>query len=165
MEIFKLTSADQHGFQNGLSCVTQLLEIMELWTDMFDHGAAWDCIYLDFAKAFDSVPHERLINKIQAYGIEGNLLNWISDFLSNRKQRVVINEAKSSWKSVTSGIPQGSVLGPLLFVIFINDLPDNITSYTKMFADDTKLFQALHSIDDKDSLQTDINKLAAWAKK
>ena len=130
----------QHGFVPGRSCMTQLLVTLELWSELLDSGAPIDVIYLDFRKAFDTVPHQRLIRKLKAYGITGKLLNWISDFLSGREQRVVVNGNLSSWASILSGIPQGSVLGPILFVVFINDLPDVVRSSVKIFADDTKLF-------------------------
>ena len=113
--------SDQHGFRGGCSCASQLLEVMELWTKWLDMGLPWDTIYTDFSKAFDSVPHQRLLTKIQSYGIQGNILNWIKDFLHNRRQRVVLGNNFSDWKPVTSGIPQGSVLGPILFTIFINN--------------------------------------------
>ena len=89
-----LITDDQHGFREGRSCCTQLLQIMEICTDMFDHGQAWDCIYLDFAKAFDSVPHKRLLNKLHAYGITGKLLKWVEDFLTDRQQRVIVAHEK-----------------------------------------------------------------------
>ena len=165
LEDNKIILNDQHGFRGGKSCNTQLLEVMELWTNFIEHDTPWDCIYLDFAKAFDSVPHNRLLSKIKSCGIEGKVWRWIKDFLFNRQQRVAIGEEKSSWKPVTSGIPQGSVLGPILFIIFINDLPDEIESYTKLFADDTKLFRTIESIEDVDTLQTDIDKLLAWSQK
>ena len=127
---------------------------------------AWDCIYLDFAKAFDSVPHKRLLNKLQAYGITGKLLKWVEDFLTDRQQRVIVAQENSSWTKVMSGIPQGSVLGPLLFIVFINDLPSvAVNSLIKIFADDTKVFKAISTIQDAEDLQTDIDKLTLWAKK
>ena len=103
-----------------------------------------DIVYLDFRKAFDTVPHVRLLKKkkkkIEAYGTVGKLLNWTRDFLSNRKQRERVGECMSTEKHVTSGIPQGSILGPVLFTIFINDLPDDVNSFCKMFANDTKIY-------------------------
>lgn len=163
LEDNKLLSKDQHGFRNGRSCVTQLLEIMELWTSFLDNGLSVDCIYLDFAKAFDKVPHLRLVNKLKAYGIKDNLIKWLTDFVTDRKQKVIINGSTSNMESVRSGIPQGSVLGPSLFVIFINDLPDIVNTYVKIFADDTKIFNAIKSNDDILILQEDIDKLVEWS--
>ena len=133
-----LINDNQHGFVPGRSCITQLLVVLDHWTDILDDHGALDAIYLDFAKAFDKVPHERLLLKVENHGIKGNALKWIRDFLSNRQQRVVINGTHSAWAPVTSGIPQGSVLGPLLFVIFVNDMPDVVKSFLCMFADDAK---------------------------
>ena len=138
---------------------------LEIWTNFLDNGLPWDCIYLDFAKAFDSVPHERLLLKVRQYGIKGNLEKWIQDFLYDRKQRVIVGKGKSSWAPVKSGIPQGSVLGPILFVIFINDLPEQITSNIKIFADDTKIFRSLSKVNDLTSMQNDLNELAKWSRK
>jgi hypothetical protein len=138
---------------------------MELWTDLLDQGLAFDCIYSDFAKAFDRVPHKRLIEKLKAYGIKGNLLVWIENFLSNRNQCVTINNVSSDTIEVTSGIPQGSVLGPILFIIFINDLPDVLNSYVKIFADDTKIFNVIQSVESYNILQEDIRKIIDWTDK
>ena len=154
---------DQHGFRYGLSCCTQLLEVMEVWTRWFDMGLPWDAIYTDFSKAFDSVPHERLLKKVEAYGIRGNLLSWIRNFLTSRKQRVVLGGKYSNWQDVTSGIPQGSVLGPILFTIFINDMPDTVKSCMKLFADDAKIFKAIESIEDFNMIQNDLNTLFKWS--
>ena len=155
---------EQHGFVPGRSCITQLLVVLEKWTATIEEGTSIDAIYLDFKKAFDSVPHERLLIKLAAYGVQGNLLNWIRQFLSGRKQRVVINGQKSTWANVTSGIPQGSVLGPVLFVIFINDLPSVIQSIARIFADDTKMFRSLKTPADALTLQEDISNLQKWSK-
>ena len=144
MEKHKLFTIHQHGFRKGRSCVTQLIEVLDDWTEQLDNKNAIDTIYLDFQKAFDTVPHQRLINKLQSYGICGKILGWIKDFLANRKQKVVINGTGSNWISVTSGIPQGSVLGPILFTIYINDLPDVVQNIVKLFADDTKLYAVVN---------------------
>ena len=155
----------QHGFVPGRSCMTQLLVTLELWTELLDSGASIDVIYLDFKKAFDTVPHQRLLRKLKAYGITGEVLEWVRDFLSGRRQRVVVNGKLSSWADILSGIPQGSVLGPILFVIFINDLPDVVSSTAKIFADDTKLFRAIRITEDHDVLQQDLDNLVEWSNK
>ena len=158
-----LIHKDQHGFRGGRSCTTQLLEVMELWTRWFDLGLPWNSIYTDFAKAFDSVPHQRLLHKIHAYGIRGKIFKWVEDFLNNRSQRVTIGSKQSNWQPVTSGIPQGSVLGPILFTIFINDMPAIVESTMKLFADEAKIFKAIESFDDINVIQDDINKLLKWS--
>ena len=108
-------------------------------------------IYTDFAEAFDSVPHKRLFSKVNALGIKGDILQWINSFLSNRRQRVVVEGKSLSWENVKSGIPQGTVLGPILFVIFVNDLTDDLTSMTKLFADDTKVYRGVNNCEDASS--------------
>ena len=110
---------------------------MEDFTNFYEMVIPFYCIYLDFAKAFDRVSHQRLLTKLCNIGIRGNLMNWIKDFIKGREKRVVVNNEFSDWASVVSGIPQGSVLGLSLFTIFINDIPNNITSKVKIFADDT----------------------------
>ena len=107
-----------------------------------------DTIYLDFAKAFDTVPHQRLLMILRGYGIEGRIPTWIEAFLADRRQRVVVNNSRSSWADVTSGIPQGSVLGPLLFICYINDMPSSVLSSIYLFADDAKLSRNISSDDD-----------------
>ena len=162
MDSQNLYSTSQHGFRKQRSCMTQLLEVMDNFTDMIEKGHDIDVIYLDFKKAFDSVPHERLLNKLSAYGIQGNILKWIRAFLSNRTQRVRVGRVISPPEHVTSGIPQGSILGPILFTIFINDLPDTIESTCKIFADDTKLFNKPTS---SNKIQDDLFKLQTWSEK
>ena len=113
----------------------------------------------------DTVPHQRYLRKLKAYGVIGKLLEWIRDFLSGRRQRVMVNGKLSSWTDILSGIPQGSVLGPILFVIFINDLPDVVSSTAIMFADDTKLFREIRTMEDNDILQQDLDNLVEWSNK
>ena len=138
--------------------------MLEKWTSILDRGGAIDVIYFDFMKAFDKVSHGRLLLKLRAYGIDGSLHAWIRAFLSDRRQRVTVNEANSSWAPVTSGVPQGSVLGPLLFVIFIDDMPEVVDadSLLIMYADDAKLSREVKSVDDQETEQEDINRLAEW---
>ncbi|KAK3089449.1 hypothetical protein FSP39_003702 [Pinctada imbricata] len=163
METNNLFTKHQHGFRSGHSCVTQLIEVIDDWTRELDNQNPVDAIYLDFQKAFDKVPHKRLLHKLKGYGINGSLYSWLEDFLSNRKQRVVLNDVESKWAGVTSGIPQGSVLGPILFLIYINDLPDVVHNIVKLFADDTKLYSVVNNINDQTSLQSDINNLLRWS--
>ncbi len=155
----------QHGFIKGRSCSTNLLNVLDAWTEAIDKGIPIDAVYLDFAKAFDTVPHLRLLNKLDGYGVKGTVHQWIRNFLQNRRQCVKVNGVKSEWSLVTSGIPQGSVLGPCLFVIFINDLPEEVQSMVQMFADDTKAFTEIHSPLDQRKLQDDINSLYQWSEK
>ena len=163
LETNDLISKMQHGFVSGRSCVTQLIDVLDIWTQTIDEGGAIDAIYMDYQKAFDTVPHRRLISKVKAHGIAGNVLHWIKDFLSHRVQKVIINGTHSSEKAVTSGIPQGSVLGPLLFVLYINDLPSCVQSNIRLFADDTKIFTRSDLPGATDRLQDDLNQLQSWS--
>ena len=123
------------------------------------------CVFLDFAKAFDSVPHKRLLLKLEAYGIRGALLQWFCSFLTKRRQRVVINGCSSSWSPVLSGVPQGSILRPLLFILYINDLPSTVCSSIKIFADDVAMYRSVHSTTDCDAFQQDLDSIAVWCSK
>ena len=145
------------------SCVKNLLEVINKWTEALDEGKPIDAVYLDFAKAFDSVPHQRLILKIDSYSITSKVQSWIRAFLTNRRQRVSISGSVSEWSPVTSGVPQGSILGPVLFVIFINDLPDVLNSWCQMYADDTKVSTTVDSKKESQVLQKDIDRLVEWA--
>lgn len=158
----KLFSEKQFGFIPNRSTILQLLEVLDKWSESLDKGEIIEIAYMDFRKAFDTVPHKRLLNKIASYGIEGCLKNWLQDFFTDRKQIVVVNGKNSSPSNIDSGIPQGSVLGPILFVIFINDLPDNITSNIYLFADDTKIFTSWKPEHPDQNLQVDLIKLHQW---
>jgi len=158
-----LFSPKQFGFISGRSTSLQLLYVLDQWTQIIDRGGSLDCVYLDFMKAFDKVPHRRLLYKLHRYGISTSIIQWIESFLSNRKQRVRVMNSFSEWEPVTSGIPQGSVLGPILFVIYINDLPDELNSECYMFADDTKVFRDIKTPTDNNILQEDMHKLENWS--
>ena len=165
MEQYQLLSPSQHGFRSGRSCCTQLLESVHEITDALDNKTPVDIVYLDYKKAFDSVPYERLLVKLGSIGIGGNLLNWIGSFLTDRKQVVVVNGSKSAEEDVTSGILQGSVLGPLLFLIYINDLPEEVSTNAKLFADDSKLSNIIASQNDAAELQEYLTSLSHWSSK
>ena len=158
-----LFANQQNGFMAGRSCTTQLLSTLDQWTRALDEDYCLDAIFLDFQKAFDTVPHHRLIRKLHGYGIDGALLEWIKSFLADRQQCVVVNGQKSAWTPVLSGVPQGSVLGPILFVIYINDLPEESTSDIQLFADDTKVYRTIRTPEDCLQLQRDLDNLQAWA--
>ena len=154
-----MITTDQHGFLPRKSCVSNLLECMDAVSDILIRDGAADILYLDFQKAFDSVPHKRLLCKLRAYGITGKSLAIIREFLSKRTFRVRVGSTFSDTYTVSSGVPQGTVLGPLLFLLFINDLPDGIRSFVSLFADDLKL---VTSCKESNIAQSDIDKLNRW---
>ena len=154
---------NQHGFREHLSTVTQLINSTNDWAKTLNTRGQTDVILLDFSKAFDKVSHPHLSAKLNHYGIRDNTLEWINSFLSNRKQSVSVNGTHSSWVNVTSGVPQGSVLGPVLFLLYINDINDHIQSTIKLFADDSILYREIQNPQDLAILQADLNTLADWA--
>ena len=160
----ELLNLSQFGFLPKRSCVSNLLNFLDDVTHLVDSQHNVDVVYLDFQKAFDKVPLHRLLLKASSLGIGGNCLNWIQSWLSGRSQRVCVRDGMSSWKGVTSGVPQGSVLGPLLFLIFIDDLDFNLSSSVYKFADDTKLYRVVDSCSDAAMLQSDLNRLVEWSK-
>ena len=159
-----LINQTQHVFLKGRSCLTNLLDFMEHISKWADDGSSVDVIYLDFQKAFVKVPRQRLLIKLKSHGMGESVVNWVRNWLSGRKQRVVVGE-ESSWIPVISGVPQESVLGPVLYRIYINDLENEIGSNILKFADGTIFFRRVESQEDRHKLQFDLNKLVKWAEK
>jgi len=153
----------QHGFRKRRSCLTNLFEFLDKVSGYVDSSGNVDIAFLDFAKAFDKVSHRKLLLKLQAHEIESKLLDWITQWLKNSVQRVCIKGIESDWLLVLSGVPQGSVLGPILFLIFINDLNFGIKSWILKFADDTKIFNRIKSTADATTLHEDLYTLISWA--
>lgn len=157
-----LLCPEQHGFRKGHSCESQLINTIQDLTSTADTSNQTDMIIMDFEKAFDKVPHRWLLLKIHDYGIRGRLYEWIKTFLTERKQRVVVNGECSDWVNVTSSVPQGTVTCPLWFLIFINDLPHGITSKIRLFADDCVMYRTIKGPSDADQLQQDLHRLTEW---
>ncbi len=160
---YKILTSLNHGFRSGFSCETQLAVTMDELFRNHDRGIQTDIAILDFSKAFDKVPHDKLLHKLNAYGIRGNLHAWIKSFLCQRSMRVVVEGEASREVHVESGVPQGTVLGPLLFLCHINDLPEAVTSQVRLFADDCLLYRQINSAEDHHTLQKDLNNLGKWA--
>ena len=152
----------QHGFRSKLSCETQLVTLLEDLIRNSTAGSQTDLVLLDFSKAFDKVSHQKLLLKLHKYGIRGPILTWIQAFLSNQTQTVVLENEHSNTVPVTSGVPQGSVLGPILFLINNNDLPDMTKSKVRLFADATAIYLAVSSLKDAQLLQQDLAQLRRW---
>jgi hypothetical protein len=157
----------QHGFLPGKSCASNLILTMDYLTKAVDEGLPVDLVYLDFSKAFDKVPHERLLVKVKAKGITGKVADWLEDWLKDRKQSVKVNGAESEESVVESGVPQGTILGPCLFNIHIDDIDvcaENLTEIKK-FADDTKAYRTIRGMEDKEKLQRALTNMCEWAVK
>ena len=155
----------QHGFRKNRSCESQLIMTIEDLASNLNNHLQTDLAILDFAKAFDKVPHSRLLNKLHYYGIRNKQHEWIREFLTGRTQRVIVEGKASTFKEVTSGVPQGTVLGPILFLIFINDMPTGIKSKVRLFADDCLIYTTIKSPEDQIKLQSDLSQLSNWAAK
>ena len=159
----KLLNTNQSEFRPKDSCVYQLIEITHNIFSSFDCNPTLEtrAVFLDISKAFDKVWHRGLIHKLESIGISGNLLNLMESFLSERYQRVLNNGQSSEWASIKAGVPQGSILGPLLFLIYINDFSDGIISNVKLFADDTSIFSTIHDSNTSASnLNSDLQKIS-----
>ena len=155
----------QHGFRPGYSCTSQLIKIIEYVAKNMGSLKQVDMIFLDFAKAFDTVPHQRLLKKLQYYGINNNTYHWISNWLTKRTQRVLVNGSASNYVPVTSGVPQGTVLGPLMFPIYINDINKNvISSSIGLFSNDCVIYKATDTKEGCILLQKDLDTLSQWAR-
>lgn len=160
----QLFTDKQYGFISGRSSTLQLLKVLDEWTEALDEGNSIDCVYMDFQKAFDTVPHRRLLSKIKSYGFNKSMVDWIEDFITGRTQRVRIDGEVSDEETVISGIPQGSVLGPFFFLVFINDMPELVKAMLYLFADDSKIYKIIKNpVHDRESLQVDLNKLYDWS--
>lgn len=157
----------QFGFRQGRSCTTNLLCYYSRIVDIIQERDGWaDCAFLDLRKAFDKVPHKKLLRKLEIIGgIQGRLLDWMEDFLKERKMRVTIRGKHSSWKEVISGVPQGTVLAPVMFAVYVNDMDMNVDSYMSFFADDAKLLRRVRNVGDCQALQSDLDKLWEWSKR
>ena len=159
LEINNKLNPNQHGFRNRRSCLSHLLEHHDQVLSYLEDGYNVDSIYLDFSKAFDKVDIGILCQKMKSLGITGTLGKWIHDFLTNRKQFILVNGAISCPSDVKSGVPQGTVLGPILFLILINDIDMDVTSNVSLFADDTRVMGPVKTEKDVENLQMDLDKI------
>ena len=167
LEENKLISEKQFGFRKGRSCMTSLISFYSRVIDEVQERDGWvDCVYLDLKKAFDKVPHKRLVRKLEyAGGIKGGLLKWMKDYLVGREMRTTVRGVNSDWCSITSGVPQGSVLAPIMFMVYINDIVEGVNSYMNLFADDAKLLRRVKKREDGEMLQKDLDNILEWSHK
>ena len=162
LEQHNLITEKQHGFRKHFSCTTQLLFLVHNLCQDINSKGQTDIIFLDFSKAFDKVSHNKLLQKLKHYGVRGEIHSWIRSFLSSRTQTVVMDREKSTPCEVLSGVPQGTVLGAILFLIYINDIVDGVQSNINLFADDCALYRRIDSQEDCRIVQEDLSLLHKW---
>ena len=164
LEENNLLNSKQHGFRSGKSCLTQLLHHFDDIIESLSNGDDMDAIYLDYAKAFDKVDHQLLLSKLQLYGFHSEIIRWIESFLTNRSQQVIVDGYMSITAPIISGVPQGTVLGPILFLIFINDIASCVSHSTlRCFADDTRIYRSISDLNNVRKLQSDLEEVTKWS--
>ena len=165
LEDFNLFYKNQHGFRRHLSCESQLIMLCQDTMSSVDHRNSVDLVFIDFSKAFDKVPHDQLIHKLKMYNLDQKVIGWVQAFLAHRTQKVIIDNSYSNEVAVTSGVPQGSVLGPILFLLYINDLPDKIKCKVRIYADDVVLYtEVMNNEPASENLQADLDQLCRWCR-
>ena len=163
LELHHILNNFQYGFRSGHSCQAQLISIVEEIQCALDHHHHVDLIMLNVCKAFDTMAHHRLLNELKFYDIKGRVYDWLSIWLTQRSQRVVLDNSSSNYVQVESGVPQGTVLGPIMFLLYINDINVGISSSLRLFVDDCVLYRIIESNHDHNYLQSDLNVIFAWS--